>query len=406
MSSTHRKKLLVITSTYPRWKNDPEPGFVHELAKRLAGDFEVAVICPHAPGALRYETLDSVRVLRYKYAPTRLQLLVSDGGILANLRRSKWKWLLLPGFFLAQSLALVATVWRWRPDVIHAHWVIPQGITAALVRSLLPVNPKLIITLHGADLYALTGRILSRLRVAAVRGADVVAVVSSPMRDELSRQLGEDRRLKVLPMGVDLSERFVVPTGTPRSLDEILFVGRLVEKKGLVHLVAAMPLILKIRPNAKLVVVGGGPQGELVRSQVQELGLGSSVQFLGGLPQSALSDLYQRAAVTVAPFVQASDGDQEGLGLVVIEAMGCGCPVVVGDVPAVHHALPVGGEDTVMVMPSDLPALAAAICSMMDVTERSGAAGERRRAAAVAHFDWSQRAGDYAKVIREMAAGK
>ena len=98
LGTTHGKRLrlLVLASTYPRWQNETEPGFVHELSRRLADQFDVRVVGTHAPGALRDETMDDVEVRRFRYAPVRLQTLVSDGGIVSNLKRQPWKWLLVP----------------------------------------------------------------------------------------------------------------------------------------------------------------------------------------------------------------------------------------------------------------------------------------------------------------------
>ncbi|MEO5344537.1 MAG: glycosyltransferase family 4 protein, partial [Gammaproteobacteria bacterium SHHR-1] len=103
-----KTKLLVLSSTYPRWANDPEPGFVHELSKRLTARFAVHVLCPHAPGCATQETLDGVQVHRFRYAPSGLETLVQGGGILNNLKQQPWKWLLLPPFLLA----LLASSWR------------------------------------------------------------------------------------------------------------------------------------------------------------------------------------------------------------------------------------------------------------------------------------------------------
>ena len=126
MDERAKPVLLVLTSTYPRWKGDHEPGFVHELSRRLADDFKVIALGPSAPGAKPRETLDGVDVVRYRYAPRRMETLVNDGGIVTNLRRHRWKVLLLPGFVMA----LAWRAWRLqrteRVDVIHAHWLIPQ----------------------------------------------------------------------------------------------------------------------------------------------------------------------------------------------------------------------------------------------------------------------------------------
>ena len=82
--------LLVLASTYPRWAGDPEPSFVHELARRMGTEFRVIVVCPHAMGAKQKELLDGVEVVRYRYAPERWETLVNDGGIVANLKARRW----------------------------------------------------------------------------------------------------------------------------------------------------------------------------------------------------------------------------------------------------------------------------------------------------------------------------
>src|SRR5690606_26031112 len=108
----------------------------HELARRLTQRFRVIVLAPHAQGAKRREMLDGVEIRRYRYAPERLETLVNDGGIVTNLRRASWKYLLVPGFVLIQAWQAWRLVSRRRVDVIHAHWLIPQGLIAALLQSL------------------------------------------------------------------------------------------------------------------------------------------------------------------------------------------------------------------------------------------------------------------------------
>ena len=107
MSATpkNRPRLLVLASTYPRWQNETEPGFVHELSRRLTDQFDVRVIGPHAPSTLRRETMDDVEIRRFRYAPVPLETLVNDGGTVTNLKRQLIKWLLVPSFILREFFA-------------------------------------------------------------------------------------------------------------------------------------------------------------------------------------------------------------------------------------------------------------------------------------------------------------
>src|SRR5690606_19375146 len=93
-------RILVLTTTYPRWESDHEPSFVHDLCKELARDFDVLVVTPSSQGAARRETMDGVAIERFRYAPSRFETLIHNGGIVANLHGSPWKWLLLPSMLV------------------------------------------------------------------------------------------------------------------------------------------------------------------------------------------------------------------------------------------------------------------------------------------------------------------
>lgn len=397
----NRPRLLVLASTYPRWFGDPEPGFVHELAKRLTDNFDVTVVGPHAPGAASAETLEGVNVVRYRYAPARFETLVNDGGIVTNLKRKPWKWLLVPSFLLVQMWVAWRLIGTWRPDVVHAHWLLPQGLMAALLQRFHRRGPYFLVTSHGADLYALRGRVAAMLKQWVVRRAGAVTVVSSAMRGELLHHSVEVDNVSVQPMGVDLRERFTLDQDATRSSDEILFVGRLVEKKGLRHLIDAMPMILEARPTAYLTIAGFGPEEAERRAQVVRLGLQDKVRFLGALSQADLPAHYRNAAVFVAPFIEAASGDREGLGLVAVEAAGCGCPVVVSDLPAVRDVF--SCDDASLVAPGDAAALAVACLAVLQGDpENSRQRVMRCRERLLQGFDWNARASAYAAVLRRL----
>lgn len=393
-----KPRLLVLASTYPRWKGDHEPGFVHELAKRLTSRFEVLVLGPRAPGTKRFDNMDGVQVIRYRYAPGPIETLVNDGGIVTNLRRAKWKLLLVPSFVLMQIWTAWKLMRRYKVDVIHAHWLVPQGCTATLLHWASGGRVSFIVTSHGADLFALRGRLFDKLKRRVIGASKVTTVVSGAMREELARIQVDPGKVEVRPMGIDMLDRFT--TGAvERTNDTVLFVGRLVEKKGLRILMEAMPSILQQHPHARLIIVGFGPEEMALKAQMRALGMETAVEFLGAIPQSGLPELYRRAAVFVAPFIVASNGDSEGLGLVTIEAIACGCPVVVSDIPAVREILDQPEDACIRVPPGDPAALAVAVNRILADPARSVEQMRGVRERVLARFDWNQVANGYADLL-------
>nr|WP_301334585.1 glycosyltransferase [Variovorax dokdonensis] len=394
---------MVLASTYPRWRDDPEPGFVHELCRRLASRFEVIVVCPHAPGALHQEDLDGVEVHRYRYAPSCWERLVNDGGIVGNLRRHRWMLALVPGFVVMQAWH-AWRIARQRPiTVLHAHWLIPQGAIAAALQLILRRPIPYVVTSHGADLYALRAKPVVTLKKWVLKRAAAITVVSSAMR-KLVVQMGVPAHaVNVLPMGVDLAERFV-PAKSVRDGNELLFVGRLVEKKGLRHLIDAMPLVLQEFPHATLTIAGFGPDEGPLKALAGKRDVAHAVRFLGAVPQAKLPALYQRASVFVAPFVTAATGDQEGLPVALMEAVGCGCPVVAGYVQGLEDIL---GEDTpvITVDPTDAQALALRIVGVLRAPDEAQATAARVRSRAHDLLDWSQVERRYGDVLAQACSG-
>ncbi|WP_298435518.1 glycosyltransferase [Ottowia sp.] len=400
IGSSRLPVLLVLASTYPRWPADPEPGFVHELSRRLTERYRVIVLCPHAPGAKPRETMDGVEVVRYRYAPERWETLVNDGGIVTNLKRARWKLLLVPGFVLGQAWVAWRLMRRERVDVIHAHWLIPQGLIAALLPWLPGWRVSYVVTSHGADLYALKGRLLDGIKRFVARRAAAATVVSSAMRERLAALGVPAAHIHVLPMGVDLSERFTPDPSVPRSQHEILFVGRLVEKKGLRHLIAALPQVLEGVPDAFLTIVGFGPEEAALRQQVHTLGLQAKVHFLGAVAQTRLPALYRRAALFVAPFVQAESGDQEGLPVALMEAVACGCPVVAGDVAGIEDLLG-RMKPYICVDARNAEMLASCICSRLIDSSTAGLHAQAVLEEASRRVDWNRIAAGYARLIAQ-----
>ncbi|MDN5924601.1 MAG: glycosyltransferase, partial [Xanthomonadales bacterium] len=379
-----------------RARGPPRRGGPFSGPRRLAARFRVIAVVPDAPWADPDGLLDGVEVVRYRYAPRRLQTLVNDGGIVANLKRSPWKWLLVPGFLVGQYLAARRVIRRYHVDIIHAHWLLPQGLLACRLSRRFGVS--FVVTSHGGDLFGLRGRLLTALKRKVAGVCAAMTVVSTAMGDEVKRLGLKPRHLEVLPMGVNLQDRFVPDSRQHRTSDTLLFVGRLVPKKGLRYLLDAMPILLAKHPEAVLRIVGFGPDETALKRQAEVLTLGTHVQFYGPAAQQELPALYRGAAVFVAPFVRDVNGDQEGLPVALTEAMGCECPVVVGNVDGIHDLLG-DAAASVAVQPQDVEALAAAILTTLDHPLEASKQARTMRAAVSARMDWVHIAGRYTDIL-------
>ena len=122
-----RPRLLVLASTFPAHHDDGTPAFVADLAVAQSAAFETVVVTPRVPESRARESWAGVDVRRYRFFPRRWEDLAA-GAILENLRSRPSRWLQVPFLFLAGALAVRRAVREIAPDVVHVHWIIPQGV--------------------------------------------------------------------------------------------------------------------------------------------------------------------------------------------------------------------------------------------------------------------------------------
>ena len=393
------KRILVTTSTFPRWTNDVEPSFVYELCSRLQGSYRIHVLAPHADGALLEERLGNVQVTRYRYFFPGWQRIAYQGGILANLKQQPLRFGLIPFYGLFQIRAILKLLHRYSFDLIHAHWLIPQGLCATIVRRLVKKPaPPILCTSHGGDLYGLNGKIMTGLKRYVLNDAEAVTTVSQAMWDTV-RSIGiEMKKVQVIPMGVDLQNLFI-PSEIRKQSKSILFVGRVVEKKGLCFLVEAMQEIIIKHPEAKLRVAGEGPELSNIRNLANSLGVANHIQFLGAVPNVSLPRLYQTSDLVVFPSIVAKGGDREGFGLVLAEALGCECAVIATDIPATRDIIK-DGETALIVQQKDARQIGDKVIRLLDDPELRHSLGTKGRQYVAQRFDWNVITSCYAELLQ------
>lgn len=312
-----KKRLLVTASTFPRWEGDTEPRFVLDLCQALTEKYEVTALVPAAPEALDKEMIGDVRVVRYHYFPIhKWETLCYPGAIVPRIKEKKIRVLLVPFMIMALYYNLFKMLPNY--DLVHAHWLIPQGIVQSFFKK------PYVVTGHGGDVTSLNISFMKTLKRRCLEKAGYVTVVSQFLKEEIER-ICDIENVRIEPMGCNTSnfsksyrqENYFGQDGKK----VVLFVGRLAEKKGVKYLIEAMKDI-----DAILAIAGKGLLEEALKSQAKELG--EKVIFLGPKTHEELKTVYASADVFVAPSVTAKDGDKEGFGLVMLEAMASGLPVV------------------------------------------------------------------------------
>jgi glycosyltransferase involved in cell wall biosynthesis len=388
-------RVLVLASTFPARPGDGTPEFVLALSAGLAArGADVTVLVPRVPGAAAAEVIDGISVLRFRYFFARWEN-IADGAIMPNLRANRWRLLQVPAFMLAFLVAAFRARRRVRPDVVHAHWVIPAGLVALALNRV--GGSRYIVTAHGADAFTLQSGLSLRLKRQIVRRAKQTLPVSMAIGNEL-RPLGPVGA--PIPMGVDMARiRREVGQRHPEP-GRILFVGRLVDKKGvdvLLHALAALP-------HARLAVVGDGPCQDELKSLSASLGLDDRVEFLGKSPREEVMRQFARAAVIALPSHVGAGGDQDGVPVVLAEAVAAGVPVVASALGGLGDYVR-DGDTGRSVPPGDATALAAALGDLLDDPARAAALAERAAAQLSETLGIDRIADDYIACLRSAATG-
>ena len=396
-----RKKALILTSTFPRWQGDTDPPFVYDLACRLTDACDIIVLCPHAPATKTREIVAGIRVKRFRYFFSTYETLAYGGGILNRFRQSRLYYCLVPFFLAGELIATIRSLRSDRPDIINAHWLIPQGLIAVLAKTMTRSKAPLVCTLHGGDIFGLQGSVLDALKSFVLRRCAAVNVVSNAMAETV-RSFGVDhRRINVIPMGVDLKNRFI--PGEPAKIQKsLLFVGRFAEKKGLIYLINAMPIVLNKHPDARLTIVGHGPLEDAIKNRIAELGIQHAVSIAGAVENTKLPEIYQSSKIVVFPSIVDDTGDTEGFGLVMVEAMGCGCAVIASDLPAIHDTV-IDGRTGLLTPQKNTPALAEKILRLLDDPEQCQTLALQARHYVLERYDWSTAAKQYADVFNAVS---
>ena len=405
-------KVLVIGSVYPRFHEDAEvPWLRTSVAHLKKAGLGIQVLAPAYKGLKSHE-IDGVKVNRFRYAPASWEILTHEEGAPSKMASKPWLQLLAIPYIISGFFRCISICRKFKPDVIHAHWPFPHAYIALGAAKLFRI--PLVLNFHGAELLLIRKKKwVKPLLKFAIGQAQAVFANSSFTAGKIKALKNVDVEWSpygtTLESGTAATGDTATPAITPHPVDgkfKILFVGRHIERKGICYLIEAAKHLP--RDQFEIRIVGVGDLTDKLKVQAKAMAAANpdaaEIIFTGKLSPEELANEYKTANVFTLPAIVDSKGDTEGLGVVLIEAMELGLPVVASNVGGIPDVV-VDGVSGILVPEKDPEALAGAYRRLAAEPElvKQLLAGAQKRIAEC--FSWDKiverQIDSYKKIIRK-----
>jgi glycosyltransferase involved in cell wall biosynthesis len=377
-------KVCHVVSVFPRFADDTEvPWLRQTLIRQRRRGMDAVVFAPSFRGCRSHE-IDSVPVYRFRYFFKNFETLTHDEGAPNKIHKFHYK-IITVSYILSGILHLIRFHRKERFDILHVHWPFPHGLLGVAARFFTPA--KIVLTFYGADLLLMRrfGFVKAFLDWF-IRTADAVIAISSFTAAEVKTI--RDCTVDIIPYGTTISARRP-DSDTVENGKMVLAVGRMIERKGFRYLVEAAPMIHEAHPDAHIWIVGGGPLLSDLNEFVNRSGCADYVHLPGKVSSERLEQFFAGCSIFVSPAIVDSNGDTEGLGVVIIEALSYRKPVVASNVGGIGDVV-IDGETGLLVKQKEPRELADAVSSLLDTPPR-GAALAQRGFDHVSHtFSWER----------------
>jgi len=392
-------KILLITSSFARTDSDFAAPWLNRLSLECsARGHTVSILAPSYKGIPQSLYKGAVEVKRFRYWSAARERLTHEDSSPASLHTFFYKLLLLSYIFCG-SLAAAGLFLRGRFDVIEVHWPVPQGLFGIIGKLL--TGARLSFVFYGSEILLLRGSAAGRAGVRFLtRFADSVTAISTFTKELLEKDFGVTAPITVIPFGPSLDELPTVPpagTAAPGSPFTVLYVGKLIERKGPQYLVEAFSRLSASGENMRLVMVGDGYLREKILAQISDLKIKDKTTVLSGLGRAELDARFAACDVFVFPSIIDDRGDTEGLGLVAVEAMYHSKPVIASAVGGVLDIIR-DNETGYLVPQRDPAALAARILAIKNDYQAALKIAAAGREDALKRFSWESITGKFLRV--------
>ncbi|MEO0288298.1 MAG: glycosyltransferase family 4 protein [candidate division WOR-3 bacterium] len=308
-------KLLHIATAFKRNREDIITPWLVDLLEEQSKTSEVLVLTSGYKNVSRKQKYKKIKIFRFNYAPKNLMKITHDYTIMDYLKFNRKAFLLLPLFFLAGIIENLKISKSEKVDFIFVHWPFPLFFISFPAKLFL--KKKIISVFYGAELKLFKKNFFGKKFILdlILRNSYKIVAISTYTKKQIEEIVGNGKyRIEVIPYGVQIDEK----TNFSEKENIILFVGRLVERKGVDYLIKAMRFI---NADYKLYIVGDGYKKGELEKLVKKEKVSERVKFLGFVCDKDLIGYYRKSKIFVLPAIHDRNGDTEGLGMVLVEAI-------------------------------------------------------------------------------------
>jgi len=375
-------KVLFVTTAYQRFENDViTPWLVELILKLKSRGIDVSVFTPSYKG-LGNQVINGIQIYRFRYFFKKYERLTHEETAVDRIRRGPFYLLLTLFYLFFGTMHIMRLVNSTRYDIIHVHWPFPHIIFGTLAKS--AGRSRLYSTFYGVEIRWLKKKFpfLIKPFTILINKSDKITAISTHTAKELENIVA--KKIEIVPFSAAIEER----KGQLTDAREIIFVGRLVERKGVKYLIEAIAKVRDEIPH-RLVIIGDGPERETLERLTEDLCLEERVTFTGRISDGALFRHYERCSFLVLPAVYDRKGDIEGLGVVLIEAMSYNKPVIASNAGGITDVVE-NGVTGLLVPPGDSAALAHAIKTLATDDALRKKLGAKAKVVIDEKFNWDK----------------
>jgi len=336
-------KILITTSSFPNTRNSISGNFVLDQINNIYAFYNDIEFIVCTPGKTISKVLENkkIKIYNYRYFLFKKYEVIGVESITDLIKKSKFYYLILIFFMISQFFKLIRVVSKENPDLIYAHWFTPQAIISFIVSKIYNIPYK--ITIHSRDLKIIDyklgtfGKKISKLILNSSSGVTVTSKnILRTVEAVLNKSEINDLNIIQYPMGID-SINIESANSDPNILKileskekYLLYIGRLVEKKGLEDLIYGFSEFSK-NSDYKLIIAGFGNLEIKLKTLVKEQNLENKIIFAGKVGLSEKKSLFEKSQILIVPSSILTGLPSEGMPVTILEGLYFGKVVVASD---------------------------------------------------------------------------